>query len=394
MKTELENNELLGSVYGCLVPNLNVLGKKWTNFHFETTNGVNVVARGAGKGRGVNIKNQRPTKIIADDIEEDEQVSSADRRLKLHNWLYNVIFNSLDKERGRIKMIGTVLHLQSEIKLFYNTHGGIFKKAIENGKSIWPDYWSLEALEKQKKKVGSRAFAQEFMNNPADKDLANFDELWIVDNYYTTLPETKNYIYYNVLTIDPQAGEKNTADEYAITNLTFCKKDSHRYVKKQICGRGGITEQAKKIIKEWYDHKDTTLLVGVEKVLNQTALFQTIVAWKNYKIEIDGIRHIKDRNIPLIAISPRGKDKKARLEVHEPAIERGEIHLRPEMETLKDQLLFLGTKLIDHDDRADSLVMALDLSYRGIKNKGPQKESDEEKDSNETVAGNMYKTKY
>ena len=68
MKTELENNRLLLSTYGNLVPSEANKGRKWTNKHFETTNGINVVARSRNKGRGVNIKNKRPTKAIGDDI--------------------------------------------------------------------------------------------------------------------------------------------------------------------------------------------------------------------------------------------------------------------------------------------------------------------------------------
>ena len=74
IKVEIENNELLRYVYGDLVPAEDSNSRKWTNKHFETSNGVNVVARGRNKGRGINIKNQRPTKAIADDIEDDEEV--------------------------------------------------------------------------------------------------------------------------------------------------------------------------------------------------------------------------------------------------------------------------------------------------------------------------------
>jgi len=400
MKSELENNELLVSVYGNLVPDQKLLGTKWTNTHFETTNGVNVVARGAGKGRGVNIKNQRPTKIVCDDIESDEQVKSAVRRDKLHRWLYEVIFPSKDKDRGRIKMIGTVLHEMAEILQFYERHGGIFRKAVEEGKSIWPKVYTLEDLDKIKEKIGTRAFNQEYMNTPTSDEMANFDPTWIDLNCYTVLPSFKRQK--TIIYIDPQAGESAQADEFAITVLVWEEKDVHRYVKEQVAGRVSQLEQAKLVVRAWLRNKNAHA-VGAEKVLNQTAVYQYLIAWKSGKIDFntrdmtpdhkDWIDE-SDRNIPVVATDPGGKDKVARLQKHEASFERGEIHLRPEMKVLRDQILFLGRDVIEHDDRCDSLVGAIDLSYKGALNLQDNTNSVYNKRAQETVAGNLYKQKF
>lgn len=400
MKSELENNDLLRLVYGNLVPDQKLLGTKWTNTHFETTNGINVVARGAGKGRGVNIKNQRPTKIVCDDIESDEQVKSAVRRNKLHRWLYEVIFPSKDKNKGRIKMIGTVLHEMAEIFQFYEKHGGIFRKAIENNESIWPKVYTLTDLDKIKDKIGTRAFSQEYMNTPTSDEMANFDPTWIDINCYSLLPNfgrIKTVIY-----IDPQAGESAQADEFAITVLTWEERDVHRYVKEQIAGRVSQLEQAKLVVRAWLRNKNA-YVVGVEKVLNQTAVYQYLVGWKNRKIDFntkgmtpadkDWIDE-QDRNIPILATDPGGKDKVARLQKHEASFERGEIHLRSEMKILRDQILFLGRDVLDHDDRCDSLVGALDLSYKGNNNLQDKTDSVYNRRANETVAGNLMKENY
>jgi phage terminase large subunit-like protein len=121
----------------------------------------------------------------------------------------------------------------------------------------------------------------------------------------------------------------------------------------------------------WLSHKES-LMVGIEKIMTQVAVYQLLLDWKSGKIELDVDG--SDRNIPILAIGPqgsissmqrKGSDKIARFQIHEPAFERGEIHLRPEMKKLREQILFLGTDLLDHDDRVDSLVFALDLSYQG-----------------------------
>lgn len=378
MKSELENNSDLRAVFGNLVPDMASRETvKWTNTHFETTNGINVVARGANKGRGVNIKNNRPTKIIIDDAETDEQVSSAIRRIKYHDWLYNVIIPSLDKKRGRIKCIGTVIHKECEVLKFYNAKGGIYRQAIEEGKSIWPEYWPITDLERLRdgyynddgkfiEGIGTRSFNQEYMNNPSSFEDATINPTWIDEHFYTTLPKSTEKLN-KVIAYDPQSGEKGLADEYAITVLAWYTGDRHRYVLDQKAGRGSQLQQVTEVIKMWMEHRDAKV-VGVEKVLNQVAGYQLLIDWRNRLLEIDGL-NIDDRNIPVKAINPGGKDKVTRLQKHEPMIERGELHLRPEMKKLREQILFIGTNILEHDDRVDCLTMALDLSMQSTSTK-------------------------
>lgn len=383
IKAEFENNELLIYIYGDLVPEETNLSRKWTNKHFETKNGINVIARGRNKGRGINIKNQRPTKAIADDIEDDEEVQNPEQRQKLHNWIYNVILPSLDKERGRLKIIGTVLHEKAEVLAFFRERGGIFRRAIENGKSIWPKRFTNEDLYKIRdgyikpngekvKGLGTRTFEQEYQNNPTADGLAKIKPEWLNDRVFTVLPagHTDEVIY-----IDPQSGEKSKADEYAITTVLWYKKDIHRYVVEQTAGRASQLEQAKEVVRMWLRRGKKARLVGIEVVMTQNSVWQNLRDWKAKTIDFNnkstpfgskGWIDESDRNIPITKWSPKGKDKLARLEIFEPAIERGEFHIKPDMSELRDQLCFMGQEVLEHDDRADSAVGALELSFNNV----------------------------
>lgn len=400
IKGQLEDNELLIEVYGNLVPPESMIGRKWTNRHFETANRVNVVARGRSRGRGVNIRNKRPTKVIIDDAEDDKMVRKPDQRAKFHDWLYTVIFPSVDKVRGRIKMVGTVLHEFAEVVQFYQKHGGIFKRALENGKSIWPRYFSEEDLEIIKTRVGTRAFNREYMNNAKSDDEAGIKPEWIEKAHYVTLPVELGFAAY--LYIDPQAGESAMSDEFAITCLYKENASVHRYVIEQVADRKSQNEQAKEVVRMWLRHRRIVKFVGVEKVLNQTSVWQTLQDWKARRINFNLPEWTEenpewinenDRTIPIVAWSPKGKDKKARLEMFEPDFERGEIHLRPEMETLKEQVMFLGTGNLDHDDRADSLVGALELAGRlsVTETRENARASKPETRYNQTTFGNIRK---
>lgn len=391
IKAQLEENQLLRAIYGDLVPPMKARESvKWTNTHFETTNGVNVVARGANKGRGINIKNQRPTKIIIDDAEDDEQVLSSARREKYREWLYGVIIPSLDTERGKLKVIGTVIHIDCEVLNFYKKHGGIMRKAIESGESIWPQRWSISKLQEEKERIGTRAFMKEYQQEPTNYELARIKTEWIDDNTYVVLPKNTGTFFNTVIAIDPQSGEKRQADEYAVTAVGWYNGDAHRYVLEQVAGHGTQLDQAKEVVRMWLQYPNSKA-VGVEKIMTQVAVYQLLLAWRSGRIPLDGV-DATNRNIPIVAISPEGKDKIARFEKHEPAIERGELHLRPEMKVLREQILFLGTGALDHDDRVDSLIMALDLSLKHTTSNKQVLQDLATK--NKTAAGNLWREKF
>jgi len=405
MRSELENNELLRAVYGDLVPPMKQReSTKWTDTHFETMNGVNVVARGAGKGRGVNIKNERPSKVIMDDIEDDEQVQSLYRRQKLHDWVFNVILPSLSQERAKIKWIGTIIHAESELLKFYKQYGGLFLPATYNGRlnnesiPVWKAMFPIVKLIQIKKEIGSRSFNQEYMHNPTSFDLARLKPEWIDNNIFTVLPTMQKQQPNIVIAMDVQGGEKVESDEYAITVLAYYDKDPHRYVIDQRAGRASQLQQAAELINTWSDHP-TAKVVAVEKILNQVAVFQLVQQWKTGRLENEYVnQNINNRNIPIRSIVPNGKtggvlkNKIVRFEMHEAMIERGELHIRPEMQELREQLLFFGTDAIEHDDRADSVIMALDLSYK-MAHSG-EEDYDGFGVGGRSVTGNLWREKF
>jgi predicted phage terminase large subunit-like protein len=394
IKAELENNKALIDIYGDLTPD-NRLGassskfRTWTNSHFETMNGVNVVARGAGKGRGVNIKGQRPTKIILDDIEEDEQVRSPERCMYLSEWLNGVIIPSLDAERGYIKMIGTVLAKHSEILKFHKLHGGIFRRAIEDGKSIWGNMWSLDKLEKRRKEIGSRLFEREYMNNPIDSESAIIKPQWILGNTWTQLnrPEEMQL----VMAMDPQAGTTKTSDFYGIVVVGSYRNDQHRYVLSRYMGRKTKLEQAALFVRIWQTRPKQFTLCGVEKVLTQVAVYQLIIEWKSGKIDFPNVDN-SNRNIPIVALTPAGKDKEARLEIHEASFERGEIHFHQSMVDFMDRLTAFPN--LEHDDDIDALIYALDNSYRGVRFTNSVKSDTTNSEKKMATMGNIQKQQF
>ena len=359
IKNELESNDWLRRVYGDLVPPMDVMSTKWTNKHFQTMNGINVIARGAGKGRGVNIRNRRPTKIIVDDAESDEQVHSTQRREKYHRWLTEVIMPSRDKVRGRIKVIGTVIHPECEVLRFYKAHGGIFRKAIENGKSIWEDFWSLGDLMRvrdgyvdengmQHEGIGLLAFSQEYLNEPINADATVFDRAAMERNVYDVLPPL-NWLDIR-MAVDPNAGQSKMADFMGICVMGRDKRDGKRYVLEARKFKGKITsltvgEETQESVFDSIYTRWNPGLAGVECVRTMgIAIYQILLSRNKYR---------------LTKLDPESKDKVARAQMVAPFIEQDMIKFSASHVDLYNEMLVFPNG--EHDDIVDAFVYANDM---------------------------------
>lgn len=104
IKTELEENAALREDFGELV------GRVWKASVILLSNGVKIEALGAGKKiRGRRHKQWRPDLILCDDLENDENVNTAEQRKKLRDWFYKAVSKAGDTYTD-IVYIGTLLH--------------------------------------------------------------------------------------------------------------------------------------------------------------------------------------------------------------------------------------------------------------------------------------------
>ena len=341
IKSELESNEALKSVYGSVVPPEWQDSPKWTNKHFETSNHINVIARGAGKGRGVNIKNQRPTKIIIDDAEDDELVRSPERRQKFHTWIHNVIIPSMDREVGFLKFIGTVLNDECEVLNFYKTNGGIFRKAIENGKSIW---WPMEKLMQLKKKIGSIAFAQEYMNEPTNDETAMVKMSWLKFYEPGTAPANLTKYAHADLAIST-----STKADYFVILVVGVDENGGVWVLDMFREKGvTFNGQVEAIIQCHLKHNLTR--IGIESVAYQRALEQ--------EVKRQGNAMNPPVYVPAIPVIPDGDKTRGLLRIS-PQIENGTIHFLREHTALIEELTRFPNA--GHDDTVDTLTGVMRL---------------------------------
>src|SRR5205807_1999085 len=109
--TELRENDALAAEFRIK----RFLRETSTDIVVECLDGhqFRILARGAEqKIRGTKWRGQRPGLIIGDDLEDDEQVESKDRRRKFRRWFFRACKPAL-RRGGRIRIHGTILHNDS-----------------------------------------------------------------------------------------------------------------------------------------------------------------------------------------------------------------------------------------------------------------------------------------
>lgn len=222
LKDEFEHNPKIKWLFG------DMKGDDWQDGEFVLSNGIKYAAKGSGmKIRGIRHRHTRPTLMIFDDIENDENIKSAEQRQKLYHWFTKAAIPALARG-GRAVIIGTILHFDSLVNkvmkqqdVFKSWQTRVFYAITteEDGteRALWPEHRSLEKLRAMRDDpgdqdfIGSITFAQEYQHKPFSEEDAIIQPDWIKECEPSQVPD-KHARLARVLTIDPAASERQTAD--------------------------------------------------------------------------------------------------------------------------------------------------------------------------------------
>lgn len=141
-----------------------------------------IIARGAEqKIRGKKWRGSRPGLILADDMEDDEQVESRDRRVKFRRWFFRAAKQAL-RRGGRIRVHGTILHedsLLARLRKNKAWNARIYKahrSFNEFTEILWPEAFTALRLKAIQQEFiddqDAAGYSQEYLNDPFDNDLA------------------------------------------------------------------------------------------------------------------------------------------------------------------------------------------------------------------------------
>jgi len=180
--------------------------KEWpkdsvSDFILEFKDGAKarVIAKGSGQSlRGALWNDKRPDLMICDDLENDEIVMNKDRRHQFKRWFSGTLIPCLSKD-GIIRVVGTILHLDSQLEKLMPKRGYIGVetdlKVVSNNKSVWysakyrahdkknqialwpehkPIEWLMQERQSNIEQGMMDIWSQEMLNVPLDEERALF----------------------------------------------------------------------------------------------------------------------------------------------------------------------------------------------------------------------------
>jgi hypothetical protein len=174
--------------------------------------------------RGTNINHNRPQLIIVDDLENPENIHTEELFKSLKRWTFGTFAKCVDPRKNKWIWIGNLISQQSILyeilnsKFWYSRLYGCLK---ENGKPLWPELWSLEALQQDYEQYLDHGMADiwfaEMMNMPVVSQNALIDASEI-----TYMPELHPGDHkHGFLTVDFNSSNNEWSHKSAITVHIF-----------------------------------------------------------------------------------------------------------------------------------------------------------------------------
>ena len=213
------------------------------------------------------------------------------------------------------------------------------RKAVENGKLLFPPVLTEAALADTRSKMGSTYFSAQYLNKPVSDE----DKTFRVEHvHYFNDEDIRNKRLRFRLSLDHAAGLKKGNDESVVMVVATDHK-GNLYVVEYWHGRAPQLEVVKNVYRLWEKYKAKALLV--EKVAFQMVFSQIL----NEYAKTVG------KYLPVTEVRPDG-DKERRAQTLQPLWEMGKVFLRGggAMDDLEQQLLQFPK--FEHDDLVDALT--------------------------------------
>lgn len=344
IKRELEDNRFLRDVYGIR------LGTPWSSDDITFTLGwlnnqrVRIVARGVGQSLRGYIDDVRPTLIILDDVETDQNCMTADRREKLRDWFWTGVIPTIDPYIGKVITVGTIVHSDSLLSRFIQNppdNWVIRKYAILNddGTPLWPERFTLEMIQNIKDEYIRQGmvhkFYQEYLNDPVGLECQTFDinKLRPYDTF--KLP----YDLRTFMAVDFGATTGSESD-YTVIMAGSASSSGDIYIREYVRDRLKPSEIMEAIFMMY--EKYNASVIGIETNGQQKAYY--------YMLE----DMCRDRNkyLKLYAINHK-IPKDQRILTLQPLVDSNKIYYIPTMTDLLEE--FRAFPRGKHDDVIDAL---------------------------------------
>jgi phage terminase large subunit-like protein len=349
--------------------------RTWHQKQIVLKDGSVVLTRGTGQMVvGLKYGHQRPTRIIIDDPEDMNNTKTAERMEFNLRWLLQALYPAMDPQTGRMIVIGTPQHERCIVETLKGMQGWktLHYSAIqEDGTALWPQWWSLEKLERERASFQSIGRVSIFYREYLCKVIATEEQIfpseqakyweghlmfhqgnsflkiykrWGTDHSKDPLIVPVNCF----MGIDPASTVSERADFTAMVPIAY-DNDGVRYVLPYFNKRVKPLDGAKEVVA-MYD-KYLPLKTRIESTGFQN-MFREYVRTLRY--------------IPGVEIKEVPRDKKigegSRIESLQPFYAEGKLLIQPGMRALEEQLWMYPH--MKHDDLLDALFYACKRNFK------------------------------
>jgi predicted phage terminase large subunit-like protein len=370
IKDALDYSEQLRSVFGYWGMNS---ARSWAKSEVELKDGSMIICKGTGQQlRGIKHGNQRPTLIILDDPEDENNTKTAEAMETNLRWLLQSAVPSLDPIKGRLAVIGTPIHQRCIVETLKDMKGWknmCFRPDMDNNKALWEEWQPIKKLKEKKEELQSIGRVSVFYREYLCEVVGDEDQLFkeeYVQNYEGKIVVNDNGAFLRVaklndketneerpvnifMGIDPASSTKQTADFSTIVPVAV-DKDGNRFVLPYFRKRVSPMVLADNILQYAKLYKPTK--TRIESVGYQEMLREYVRA----RCEEEGM-FISGMEIKE---NPRNS-KSSRLETMEPIFAQKKVYITTEMTELKDELLLYPRS--KHDDLLDGMYYAMKNCY-------------------------------
>ncbi len=395
-RSQFESNETIARDFGNLSKGLDEQGleyklsKTWSSqmYYLRRTNQMLKDPTMQAISAGTAITGSRYDGIIADDIIEEGDVDTVEKRENLEAWFNGVVLELLD-ENGWALMIGTrkhgddiyertekkptwsytidkaIIRYPSSYEFIMEKDENGFDKLVGvkdtgDGQVLAPDMWPMvKMLEKKLENAATPwVFDREQQQEVTEEKNKIFQNVWMEGNDFEFMPDgnimrltdSKAIDFDDLVVIDGTdlaISKKETADYFVDVTIAM-DYQYNVYVLDFVRNRFTFDEQRSAVVGQ--HRKWGSQLVGIEKVAYQEALEQHLIA---------------TTEVPAISV-PRPKDKVTRGLRIQPYFQNKKVYF------LKRKMALLKGELNDfpfgaHDDMFDALETAIMLGVLRVK---------------------------
>lgn len=351
----------------------------WRTESIELKDGSLIEAVGTGQqSRGMKNVYQRPTLIILDDPEDEDNTKTVDAMDNNLDWLFQALEPAIASKTGRIWVIGTPIHQRCMVFIlkkrpdWLTMHYQAINEVDGKEVALWEEQHGLEELRAKKASFAAigrvRIFYQEWQCQIRLDDDAIFREEDV--NYYEGHLEWRSGYPFLVIHamgtpvngkcppldapmvvpvtvsmgVDPASTTGRTSDYFAIVTIAT-DGDGRVYVLPYFRKRVDPYDGAQEVVRQYKMYKPAIVRI-------ETTGFQKML--KSYLTRSPEV----DVWMPIIEEKPIQKKlgEGSRIEDLQPLWRTNKFFVQPSMRSMLDEFIFYPKP--DHDDLMDATYYA------------------------------------